>query len=67
MNIITYVCPRCKSENTVAEGITRWNVYLQQWEPRDEFTYDKSGSCDDCGFTPFWPEKITIDEEPEET
>lgn len=41
------VCPKCNSDNVVADAVARWNIESQEWEVANVF--DQGHSCDDCG------------------
>ena len=40
------VCPKCGSDNVVADATARWNSENQQWEVSSVF---EQGGCDECG------------------
>ena len=41
------VCPKCNSDNVVADAAARWSAESQEWEVASVF--DQGHSCDDCG------------------
>jgi len=52
--LINYICPRCGSDDVVADTWSHWNVKEQEWET--SFVPDKGmHSCETCGeeFTRF--------------
>ena len=41
------VCPKCGSDNVVADAAARWSTKTEEWEVSNIF--DKGHGCDDCG------------------
>lgn len=41
------VCPRCGSDNVVADAAARWDTETHAWDVSNVF--DKGHGCDDCG------------------
>lgn len=40
------VCPKCGSDNVVADATARWSSKQQQWKVSSVF---EKGGCDECG------------------
>ena len=51
---IKIICPRCKSDQVVAEGILLWSVEKQDWEIQNILD---SKYCNECGY-----EGVSVDE-----
>ena len=60
------VCPKCGSDNVVADATARWSAERQQWEVSSVF---EQGGCDECGHEDIefsWVESGKAEESPRE-